>query len=197
MEITFRVILAVVFIGFVAHRSYYSRKFPASAEDTVVVQRSGAGALVTGVLAVAGLASVVVYVAFPARIAFASLPLPAWLRWLGVAAAVGGFALLQWAQTTLGRNWSDTPRITRDQALVTHGPYQWIRHPIYTAFLLILGSSLLIAANWLVGGLWIVMTAADAYGRIRFEEEKLLAQFGEAYRDYQARTGRLLPRIRA
>jgi protein-S-isoprenylcysteine O-methyltransferase Ste14 len=126
---------------------------------------------------------------------WASLPVPAWLRWLGVAAAVLGFGLLQWSQLALGQNWSDTPRITKRQELVTAGPYRRMRHPIYTAFLLILGSSLLIAANWFVGGAWIGMAAVDIQGRIRYEEEKMLSRFGEEYRNYARRTGGLLPRL--
>jgi protein-S-isoprenylcysteine O-methyltransferase Ste14 len=82
------------------------------------------------------------------------------------------------------------------QQFVSTGPYQWIRHPIYTAFLLILGSILLISANWFIGGLWIILTAVDIWGRIRFEEEKLQARFGEAYGRYLQTTGALLPRFR-
>ena len=48
--------------------------------------------------------------------AWASLPLPLWLRWVGVGLGLSGFALLQWAQNTLGANWSDAPRML-DQAI--------------------------------------------------------------------------------
>jgi protein-S-isoprenylcysteine O-methyltransferase Ste14 len=114
---------------------------------------------------------------------------------LGGVIALLGFALLQWAQNALGSNWSDQPRIIEDQRLIVVGPYQMIRHPMYTAFLLVLGSILLISANWLVGGLWISMTSLDAYSRIRNEEAKLLNTFGEEYRSYQDKTGLLLPRF--
>lgn len=79
--------------------------------------------------------------------------------------------------------------------MITGGPYRWIRHPIYAAFLLILGSPLLISANWFVGGLWIAMTGLDIASRIRTEEAMMLGQFGEQYQAYMRRTGRLFPRI--
>jgi protein-S-isoprenylcysteine O-methyltransferase Ste14 len=106
-----------------------------------------------------------------------------------------GFAFLQWAQNTLGKNWSDTPRMIKEQALITSGPYQFIRHPIYTAFLLILGSTLFISSNWLIGLAWIGMTLLELASRIRFEEGLMLEYFGDQYRAYMKRTGRLLPKI--
>lgn len=111
----------------------------------------------------------------------------------GISIALLGFALLQWAQNTLGRNWSDTPRMMKDQALITSGPYQFIRHPIYTAFLLIMSSTLLISANWLIGLSWIGMTALEIASRIGFEESLMLEYFGDRYREYMKRTGRLSP----
>jgi protein-S-isoprenylcysteine O-methyltransferase Ste14 len=79
--------------------------------------------------------------------------------------------------------------------LVTSGPYRRIRHPIYTAFLLILGAPLLLSANWLIGGAWLAMTILEVTTRIRIEEAMMLSRFGDQYRAYMATTGRLLPRV--
>jgi protein-S-isoprenylcysteine O-methyltransferase Ste14 len=83
----------------------------------------------------------------------------------------------------------------KEQSMVTSGPYQAIRHPIYTAFLLIMGSTLLISANWLIGLSWIGMTVLEIASRIGFEESLMIEYFGDQYRDYMKRTGRLLPRL--
>ena len=83
----------------------------------------------------------------------------------------------------------------KEQTLVTSGPYQFIRHPIYTAFLLILGSTLFISANWLIGLCWIGMTVLEIVSRIQFEESLLVEYFGDQYRDYVKKTGRLLPKV--
>jgi protein-S-isoprenylcysteine O-methyltransferase Ste14 len=83
----------------------------------------------------------------------------------------------------------------KEQALITSGPYHFIRHPIYTAFLLILGSTLLISANWMIGTAWIGMTVLEITSRIGFEESLMLEYFGDQYREYMKRTGQLLPRL--
>ena len=126
---------------------------------------------------------------------WSALPLPLWLRWLGVGVALSGFTLLQWAQQSLGKNWSDEPRLVEGQEMISSGPYRWIRHPIYAAFLLILGSLLLISANWFIGALWLGMTGLDVASRMRTEESMMVGQFGEQYRAYMRRTGRLFPRL--
>src|SRR5579863_77561 len=46
-----------------------------------------------------------------------------------------GFALAIWARKHLGKNWSREPSIQAGHELVTSGPYQFVRHPIYTGIL--------------------------------------------------------------
>ena len=81
------------------------------------------------------------------------------------------------------------------QTLITSGPYRSIRHPIYTSFLMILGSTLFISSNWLIGLGWLGMTILEVFSRIRFEESLMTEYFGEGYREYRKRTGRLFPKI--
>ena len=193
-ETVFRIILPVVMITFVAHRGYYVRKH-GKEENTLKKREEGTVTRLAGILGVIGFISVLAYVINPDWLTWASLPLPLWLRWAGIGMAVFGFALLQWAQNTLGNNWSDTPRMLKEQTLITSGPYQSIRHPIYTAFLLIMGSTLFISANWLIGLSWIGMTVLEIASRIGFEETLMLEYFGDQYRDYMKSTGRLLPKL--
>jgi protein-S-isoprenylcysteine O-methyltransferase Ste14 len=83
----------------------------------------------------------------------------------------------------------------RSQAsLVTTGPYRWIRHPMYSAALILVMAASLLTANLVVviGGLAMFALLA---ARSRIEEQRLIAKFGEAYRGYQGRTGRFLPRL--
>jgi protein-S-isoprenylcysteine O-methyltransferase Ste14 len=58
-----------------------------------------------------------------------------------------------------------------------------------------LGSTLLIAASWLVGGLWILAVSLDIFPRMHYEEAAMLKQFGEEYQQYMQHTGRLLLRL--
>lgn len=194
-EMIYRLLLLALFVGFVAFRGYFQRKFGRPDEDTVK-QRSGSTAeKIANLLSIPALVATILYIVYPAWMSWASLPLPDWLRWVGVVIAGLGFALLQWAHQALGRNWSDQPRLMKDQSLVTSGPYHWVRHPIYAAFLLIMSTPLLISANWFIGFLWLGLTALEVMGRMRFEEALMLETFGDQYRVYMQKTGRLFPRL--
>ena len=193
-EVIFRMILPVLIVGFAAHRGYYVRKH-GEEKNSLKKREEGLASKTAGILGLVGFVAVLMYAIQPTWLSWASLPLPLWLRWLGIGIAALGFALLQWAQNILGKNWSDTPRMIKEQSLITSGPYQFIRHPIYTSFLLILGSTLLISANWLIGLAWIGMTVLEIASRIGFEENLMLEYFGDQYREYMKRTGQLLPRI--
>jgi protein-S-isoprenylcysteine O-methyltransferase Ste14 len=195
METVFRVIVPCLLIAFAVHRGYYVKTHSKPDEATLKKLEEGILSKVAGIFGVIGFLSVIAYAIHPGWLAFASLPFPITLRWAGVAMAVLGFALLQWAQVTLGKSWSDTPRMMKEQTLVTSGPYRVIRHPIYTAFLAILGSLLFISSNWLIGLCWIGMASLEIISRIQFEETLMTEYFGEQYRAYMKRTGRLLPRL--
>lgn len=192
-ETIFRVILPVLMIGFALHRGYYVKNHTRPEEATLKKQEEGIASKAAGLLGLIGFLSIIAYTIRPDWLAFANLEFPTWLRWAGVGIALLGFVLLQWAQVTLGKNWSDTPRMMKNQTLVTEGPYLYIRHPIYMAFLLILGFTLFISSNWLIGVCMIGMTVLEIISRIRYEESLMTEYFGEQYRAYMKRTGRLLP----
>ena len=194
-ENSFRVILPVLILAFMAHRGYYIKKRSQPEDDTLKKREEGIASKLAGILGMIGFVSMLVFVFNPNWLSWADLMLPTWLRWTGVFIALSGFTLLQWAQNTLGISWSDTPRMMKEQMLITSGPYQVIRHPMYTAFIFILGSTLLISANWLVGLSWISMTLLEIISRIHFEENLMLEYFGDHYREYMSRTGRLLPKL--
>ena len=192
----FRILLFILLVSFVTHRGYYTRKFGGSEEDLVKARDGGTWDLmVANLLSVLALVSTLLYLIYPKWMAWSSLTFPGWLRWSGVGLALLGFVLLQWAHQTLGKNWSDTPRLKRDQTLVTGGPYHWIRHPIYTAFLLIMSAILLISANWFVGLSWIASTLIEVISRVRYEEALMIENFGKQYLDYIEETDALLPRV--
>ena len=194
-ELPFRFTLLVLLVVFVIHRAYYTKKHVRPDSDEITARGHSAAQVLANGLSVLALGATVVYLVAPQLIDWAALPFPDWLRWAGVGIALAGFALLQWSHAALSRNWSDRPRLLADQQLVTGGPYRRVRHPIYTAFLLILSAPLLLSANWLVGLAWIASTAIEVLSRIRFEEALLAERFGAAYETYAKDTGRLLPRL--
>ena len=136
------------------------------------------------------------YLINPAWMAWSSVALPTWMRWIGAFLALFVVPpLLFWTFHSLGKNLTDTVVTRREHTLVTHGPYHWVRHPFYdVVFLWILSMSLL-TANWLMALLGF-LTFALMVVRTRIEEQKLIERFGDEYRAYTGRTGRFLPHLR-
>ena len=194
-ETIFRILLPILIVAFAAHRGYYVKNYSKPEEATVKKREEGLVSKIAGLLGMIGFISVIAFAINPQWLAFADLAFPTWVRWAGVGIAILGFALLQWAQMTLANSWSDTPRMLKEQTLITSGPYRTIRHPIYTAFILILGSTLLISSNWLIGLCWTGMVTLEVFSRISFEESLMVEFFGDQYREYMKKTGRLLPKV--
>lgn len=190
----YRILLAVLLLSFVAHRGIQTRRAAPKTGNIAKTLKLGNAEKIANLLSMVALLSSLVYIVMPSWIGWAAFAAPTWLRLAGVALAFAGFALMQWAQTTLGKNWSDTPVQLRGHSLTTGGPYRWVRHPIYTAFLMILCAPFLITANWLVGLSWMFGTYIDINARIRAEEGMLRETFAD-FASYAAKTGRLLPKL--
>lgn len=80
---------------------------------------------------------------------------------------------------------------TSTPQLVTDGLHHFVRHPLYTTSLIMLYLASPMSLNWLAFAI-----SCNVYffvGSI-FEERKLVHEFGDAYRTYQQRVPRLLPR---
>jgi protein-S-isoprenylcysteine O-methyltransferase len=115
------------------------------------------------------------------------------VAWLGVALAMGGLSLRVWANRTLGRFYTRTLRMTGDQTIVRRGPYKLIRHPGYAGVMTLFIGAGLGTANWIVTiVIAVLMVTAYTY-RISSEERMLVATLGQDYRDYMAKTWRLIP----
>lgn len=116
-----------------------------------------------------------------------------------VVAAVGwgavalGLGLVVWARRTLGRHYSPCFDALVPQDVVRTGPYRYVRHPIYTANLLLVLGVFGLSGSALVLANAIVLAAYYRWSASR--EEEVLAQRFPAYRDYMATSGRFLPRV--
>jgi len=105
-----------------------------------------------------------------------------------------------WGYRTIGKNWvhaleQSTFQQRERGALVTWGPYRYVRNPIYLGAFSVVVAQALLAANWLVllPGL---ATIAVIYSQIRGEEAMLAERFGEQYLEYMRCTPRIIPRLR-
>jgi protein-S-isoprenylcysteine O-methyltransferase Ste14 len=145
-------------------------------------------------LAAVLLAGLLAYLFRPSLMTWSSVPLPSWLRWMGVPFGIAAVGLLFWTLRSLGRNLTDTVVTRREASLVTHGPYRWIRHPFYVSMLLAVIAISLVAANWFLAVIGVGVFAILAV-RASTEERNLVARFGSDYEEYMRRTGRFVPLI--
>jgi protein-S-isoprenylcysteine O-methyltransferase Ste14 len=73
--------------------------------------------------------------------------------------------------------------------------YAWIRHPSYTAMMIVILAYALTTHHWLAGGLGLVSAWFGFQYRIYHEEKALLEQYGEKYVEYRSKTGMWFPKI--
>ncbi|HVY18816.1 MAG TPA: protein-S-isoprenylcysteine O-methyltransferase [Bauldia sp.] len=125
--------------------------------------------------------------------AFADYPQQPLLAWLGVAVLVVSLVLFRVTHRQLGRNWSVTLETRATHALVTDGLYGYVRHPMYSSFLLFAIAQALLLPNWVGGLSGLVGTAVLFFYRVDKEEALMAETFGSAYRDYCSRTARIIP----
>jgi protein-S-isoprenylcysteine O-methyltransferase Ste14 len=119
---------------------------------------------------------------------------PRTLLWSSIAAALVaiGLGFSAWARAWLGRNWSAEVTVKEHHELVRSGPYALVRHPIYTGVLLALVGSALAVDRWR-GVLGLLLIAAGFIRKLMIEEEFMLAEFGDGYRQYRAEVPALIP----
>lgn len=99
-----------------------------------------------------------------------------------------------WALWTIKlRNLSALPDIKSNSPLQTGGPYQWIRHPMYTALLLLMLALVCEEFTYWRGLMWVVLLV-DLFLKLRYEEVLLVKNFPE-YAEYKTRTHKLIPWI--
>ncbi len=125
-----------------------------------------------------------------------TLPFDSVLQGLGMALWLAGGALAIGAERELGMYTRPEIEVLADHQLIAAGPYRWIRHPLYTAFLMMSAGVALFLLNALLAVLFLVAYVI-ARRRALLEEDLLASEggFGVAYRTYMERTGRFLPRL--
>src|SRR5262245_26267636 len=72
------------------------------------------------------------------------MPESSFLDVVASVAALAGLAMTIWARRTIGENWSASVTLKEGHELIQAGPYRFVRHPIYTGFLLMaLGAAII------------------------------------------------------
>ncbi len=133
---------------------------------------------------------------FTPWLSFADYSPPRHTPWLGAVLMALSLWLFWRSHVDLGRNWSVTLEVREGHQVIQHGVYRLIRHPMYASIWLWCLAQGLLLDNWLAG--WGALAAFALMYFIRTpREERLMCEvFGQEYRDYMGRTGRIIPRLK-
>jgi len=119
-----------------------------------------------------------------------------WLQGIGAVLLISSTLFTLWARWVLGKMWASTAVIKTDHQLVTNGPYQITRNPIYTGVLgMILGSSISFGQGAIF--LSFIVLLFLFLNRIRLEEQLMTQTFCEQYLLYKNRVPRLVPGLKS
>jgi len=193
----YRILALLILLACIGTSAYYRRRARAEG-GTIERRRETPGLIVVRIFVTLPLMlSIVLYLVNPRLMGWSSLPLPGWARLIGAVTGTCAVCSTFWVFRSIGKNVSETVLTKDGHELVTHGPYRWVRHPLYTTGILLIVSIGLLAANWFILGLGVLVAVLIRVVVIPAEEAQLIAKFGEEYEAYRARTGALAPPVGA
>ena len=112
----------------------------------------------------------------------------------GIALTILGYLCTLWCYAMMGDTWRIGVNRDEKTALVTRGPYNVIRHPIYGfQIVMLVGTALLLPTIFSLVIIAVHFICVQA--KAADEEAYLLGVHGETYRAYLNRTGRLFPKL--
>jgi protein-S-isoprenylcysteine O-methyltransferase Ste14 len=121
-------------------------------------------------------------------------PVNALTKSAAILLCAAGVGIAIWARSILGKNWSGFVSVKEGHELIQRGPYQFVRHPIYTGIILAYAGTVL-ALIPTARGLLIEMVLILAFTiKSRHEEHLMAGEFGAQYAEYKQRVkGTLIP----
>ena len=196
----FRWLLIILYGIFATVRIYYRTRSRAPKKDTVE-QKEGIdkiGGLVGIIMSVGIIGmfiAIIIYLIDPSWFLWSQIPLPASVRIIGVITGLFSIPLLIWTHKTLGKYYAPVLELKEEHTLINEGPYTFIRHPMYSVFILFSISIALISANLFVMIFTLIVVIPFPF-IARKEEKMLFNELGSEYQNYMKRTGRFFPIIR-
>jgi protein-S-isoprenylcysteine O-methyltransferase Ste14 len=121
------------------------------------------------------------------------IPRPEAALAVGTCVMLAGGALRRLCFRALGRYFTGAVVVVPGQPVVERGPYRWVRHPSYSAGMLIFAGIAISLGSWVSVAVLTVVPFLVYLRRVRVEEAALVETIGEPYRAYMARTGRFIP----
>jgi protein-S-isoprenylcysteine O-methyltransferase Ste14 len=114
---------------------------------------------------------------------------------LTMALAVSSVWFVSAAVRTLGKQWSLAARVLEGHKLITAGPYNVVRNPIYTGMFGMLLATGLAVSHWIGLVIAIIVFATGTAVRVHSEEKLLREAFGEEFETYARKVPAVVPFI--
>ena len=114
---------------------------------------------------------------------------------LGVALMILGSLLRRWCFRTLGQYFTGDVKARADQPVIRTGPYRFVRHPSYTAGIMMFTGIGLALGSWFSFLLITIASIATYWYRVTIEERALLGTIGEQYASFMKERKRFIPYI--
>jgi protein-S-isoprenylcysteine O-methyltransferase Ste14 len=111
----------------------------------------------------------------------------------GVVAIVVGALLRRHCWRMLGASFTGDVQARADQSVVERGAYRLLRHPSYTAGILLNAGVGIALGCWVSAVLLTIASTAVYLYRMRVEERALLDMIGEPYARFMSTRKRLIP----
>jgi len=138
------------------------------------------------------LGSLILFLVDPDEVSFVFITLPLVVNAIGLVLFNGAALVILWSHIELGRFWSDQLETLPQHRVIQSGPYAYVRHPLYSSYLVLTIGFFLATANWLVGALMLIYFLTVA-ARAWKEEAMLITRLGPAYQAYREKTRRFFP----
>ncbi|MCH8245212.1 MAG: isoprenylcysteine carboxylmethyltransferase family protein [Bacteroidetes bacterium] len=194
-ELIFRIALIVIVVAMAGISATFRSR---AHRDSGKISRSKEGwkmGLFRLVFALLLYLPIFAYMIRPAWMSWSEIALPEWMRLTGLGMGIIVIPLIYLVFRAIGSNISETVFTKESHRLITTGIYTRVRHPLYMVSALALVSFSLLTANWFIAAMSVISMALILAVVVPKEEKQLIQKFGDDYRNYQKRSGKMWPRF--
>jgi protein-S-isoprenylcysteine O-methyltransferase Ste14 len=107
---------------------------------------------------------------------------------VGITLVILGLGYHFWTFSTLRHWWAH-------DGLCTSGPFKYVRHPMYAAWISLISPGIAIYLNSWLFVFWVILLHPIWHKLVKKEETIMMSTFGKVYGDYAEKTGRFFPKV--
>jgi protein-S-isoprenylcysteine O-methyltransferase Ste14 len=157
-------------------------------------QKAGKPGLLSIIIILSILGLLLFYIIYPVESNPLIITLPNWIRIIGICICTISLVLQVAIHKTYQDSWLYAKKNNLRRILIKHGPYKWIRHPLYFSLILLLIGLALVMAY--IPVIILAVCSVPLFQSEAINEEKEIRRtLANEYDIYSKQTGRLFPKI--